>query len=518
MFNASSSQAAADKAAKVVRKAVVDIGSNSVRLVIYDVAGRSIQPRFNEKVLAGLGRGMSSTGALNPEGVDAALKALSRFKSLMKAQAVDEEIAFATAAARDATDGPEFIARVRHDIGLSIKVLSGQDEARLAATGVIAMQPQTDGVCGDLGGSSLELSTIVDGYFTGGTTYKLGPLALLSTDWLQKMSASDIKPADFAGVAKDLSKTVEETLASAGELRGSQTDFYMVGGAWRAITRIHMELTNYPLRVLQNYAINAEELIELTNNLITPDKKLLALMNEISTRRAKTLPAAAAVLNGILKVGQFKRAITASYGVREGLIYEGLTSEHKAADPLLAGIKAMIAYNRDATHFGAALAPWTQAAARATLPERLSEAACLAADIGARMHPDHRADMAFEWLVTSPHAGLTHEERAGVALAVACRYQRGYRHIIASKLLDSDMAAQARALGALMRLGAHFSGRSADLLKYARLDVRGGAVYFDVDKEHKELMSEMVRKRLTQAATILGMEAKLSFSGEAVEV
>ena len=229
-----------------------------------------------------------------------------------------------------------------------------------------------------------------------------------------------------------------------------------------------------------------------------------------------TLPLAAAVLKRTLKTGRFSKAIVCSFGVREGIVHEQLSAQDKGRDPLLAGIAAVISLMPQRAAFGLKLARWVAQAARETLPERLAETACMAADIGADMHPDHRADIVFEQLSTAPFAGLTHQERAALALAVACRYSRGFRHDISEALLDGETAAKSRALGALMRLGAHFSGRSAPLLELAELSAYGGVLHLEVARKNQNLVSDSVKKRLQQAATIMGMEPQLHLSGERV--
>ncbi|MBU1539361.1 MAG: Ppx/GppA family phosphatase, partial [Alphaproteobacteria bacterium] len=137
--------------------AAIDIGSNSVRLVLYRLEGRAIWTVFNEKVLAGLGRDMPVTGRLSVEGAAQAITALKRFSAVI--EGVQPALAFiaATAAVREAEDGPDFCDKVAAETGLRIRVLSGEEEARYAALGVLAGIPQADGVAGDLGGSSLEL-------------------------------------------------------------------------------------------------------------------------------------------------------------------------------------------------------------------------------------------------------------------------------------------------------------------------------------------------------------------------
>ncbi len=137
--------------------AVIDIGSNSVRLVVYRLEGRAIWTVFNEKVLAGLGRDLAKTGRLSPEGVIQTLQALKRFRAVLEAVNPAETFVVATAAAREAKDGQDFIDRVRDETGFVVRVLSGEEEAHYAAVGVLAGAPDADAVVGDLGGASLEL-------------------------------------------------------------------------------------------------------------------------------------------------------------------------------------------------------------------------------------------------------------------------------------------------------------------------------------------------------------------------
>jgi exopolyphosphatase/guanosine-5'-triphosphate,3'-diphosphate pyrophosphatase len=259
------------------RVGVMDVGSNSVRLVVYDVRGRAMQPRFNEKVLAGLGRGLNATGQLNKDGVEIAIAALSRFASITRAQKVDALFPFATAAVREASDGKEFVERVKKETGVALRVLSGDDEARFAAEGVLAGTPGVDGVAGDLGGSSLELARLVNGRYEGGATYPLGPLALDTG----------------SGFNEDkVNARVKELLSGAAELKKSGDVFFAVGGAWRSIGTMHMELTRAPLHMLQNYEMDAGELVTLLGDMLST-KKHVELLQEVARKRAATIPYAA---------------------------------------------------------------------------------------------------------------------------------------------------------------------------------------------------------------------------------
>lgn len=476
------------------RTGVIDVGSNSVRLVVYDVHGRAMQPRFNEKVLAGLGRGLNASGKLNREGVELAVAALSRFAAITRAQKVDTLFAFATAAVREASDGKAFCERVRKESGLTLRILSGDDEARYAAQGVLAGSPSVDGVAGDLGGSSLELARLRNSQYDGGSTYPLGPLAL-----------------DTGGSfnAEKIGARIRDVLSGAPELKKSGDTFYAVGGAWRSIATIHMELVRAPLHMLQNYEMEAPGLVGLLDELMA-GKKHGALVQEVAKRRAGTIPYAAAVLARVIEMGKFKTVMVSSYGVREGVIFDNMDAAERQADPLEAGLDALVDSGDPGAEFGAALVDWLAEAGAYTLPPRLCAAACRLVDIGVLLHPDHRADLSFDLVARAPLPGLTHKDRAALALAVATRFKRGVKNDISERLLDKETAGRARALGSLMRLAADFSGRSAVLLGHAKLKCNGKALTLKVSGEYRALVSEAVERRLQHAAEELGFSYSLT--------
>ncbi|MEM6627648.1 MAG: Ppx/GppA family phosphatase, partial [Pseudomonadota bacterium] len=443
----------------------------------------------------GLGRGLGETGRLNPEGVQSAMRALFRFKAITRAQHVEDVTAFATAAVREAEDGAAFCARVREETGLALRVLSGEDEARYAGYGVLAIRPDADGIAGDLGGSSLELSGLSGGYYVGGRTYPLGPLALETLG----------EPGSEA-----LARAIRSALTGAPELSIGARTFFAVGGAWRALARLEMERRDYPLRILQNYEIDADRVHRLVERVLDPDERTARLIDNLARRRASTLPYAAVVLREIMRIGRFERLSVSSFGAREGLVFEGLDEASRAKDPLIAGVEVLMSSDPDAAAFGRALANWLRQPAADTLEPRLVDAACRLADVGGKFHTDHRADMAFDLVARAPIAGVSHRDRLALALAVGSRYSRGFRDRAAEALLDGDTAARARTLGALMRLAADFSGRSAQLLGFAELTFDGGVLELRVDGDYRDLASEMVEKRLQQIAAIQGCEVKLA--------
>jgi exopolyphosphatase/guanosine-5'-triphosphate,3'-diphosphate pyrophosphatase len=174
-------------------------------------------------------------------------------------------------------------------------------------------------------------------------------------------------------------------------------------------------------------------------------------------------------------------------------------------DPLEAGIDALVWGDEMAADFGRALIDWLGDAGRLTLEPRLLAAACRLVDIGSPHHPDHRADTAFQLVSQAALPGLIHKDRAALALAVANRFRKNASYPTSTALLDAETQKKARALGALMRLGAEFSGRSADLLKQATLKVDGKKLELKVASGGRALVSESVERRLQQAGQELGL-------------
>ena len=228
--------------------AIVDIGSNSVRLVAYESHSRAPTPTFNEKALCGLGRGVATTGLLPEDAVAKALAALHRFRVLCNTMRISNLRSIATAAVRDAANGPKFLSLAERAMGCKVELLSGLQEARLSALGVVSSIHKADGVVGDLGGGSLELTDVKGGDAAYGLTLPLGGLSL--------MDLSERSP-------KKAAKIVRETLSNVKLLHGLPgRTFYAVGGTWRALARLHMRQRQYPMNVMHNYVIPSRDALE----------------------------------------------------------------------------------------------------------------------------------------------------------------------------------------------------------------------------------------------------------------
>ena len=484
--------------------AVIDVGSNSIRLVLYRIDGRAIWTVFNEKVLAGLGRDMPRTGRLAPDGVGAALNALRRFRAVLDAVRPDDIYTAATAAVRDAQDGLDFISRVRGETGFKLRVLTGEDEARYAALGVAAGAPNATGVVGDLGGSSLELTRLDAGAPGRGVTLPLGPFALQSPKTSSVEALSLAVGAVIAPVASEFQTEV----------------LHAVGGAWRNLALVHMSVTSYPLKVVQQYEIGAFEVQEICRFVARQSKSSLERIPGLSKKRAETLPAAAVVLSTLIGSLSIRRVAISAYGVREGLLFEAMDPDIRRQDPLVAGCATLTIRDAAADPFGRALEGWLSPFWTQLAPlfpkERepvLLAAACRLATIGAHLHPDHRAELAFDLVLRAPIAGQTHRERAFLAISAFNRYTAGTDNpepAVVARLLDDEALARARALGAAMRLGCDLSGRSPILLSGTALALERGDLVLTVKAPSADmLLGEQINKRAGQLAAALGLALKV---------
>jgi exopolyphosphatase / guanosine-5'-triphosphate,3'-diphosphate pyrophosphatase len=486
---------------KSERAGIIDIGSNSVRLVIYDVLGASILQTFNEKVMAGLGEGLIKRGTLSPTGRESALNALSRYRAILRALNLRNYTAVATAAVREASDGPDFVKKAGRVLGRPVTVLSGPDEARLSSLGVEASFHQPRGVMGDLGGSSLEFQRIGSGRAKG-ESLLLGPLSL----------------AEMAGDLRELRKKVRAELKTSKVLPGSTGRFYAVGGAWRSFARLNMEVENYPLHVLQGYQMTEGQVARAAKLCLDSVTNPAArnMIEKIDRRRARHLPIAAIILEELLQISPLEGVTISSAGVREGVLRD-LTGA-AVTDPLLDGAIAFGRLDHNQIAFGQALhefvspafAPEPDLLGSPAADARIEKAACMMADSAGRFHPDHRALLAYEQALRAPYAGVSHAERAIIAYAVGCRYEKDFRRPGDYLGLTTDeQADRARQLGSAMRLGAVFSGRSGPILQRASLARNGENLELHVLKVDAPMVSDTVVRRLTQTANQLHLKPKV---------
>ncbi|GIX15117.1 MAG: exopolyphosphatase [Paracoccaceae bacterium] len=395
------------------RVAVIDVGSNSVRLVVFDGNARSPAYFFNEKVLCGLGQGLAGRGTLHPEGRARALATLRRFAALAERMRVGALEAVATAAVREASDGAEFLAEVERETGLRVRIASGEDEARLSAQGVLVGRPDAEGVVADTGGASMELARLSRGAVRGTVTTPLGPFPL--------------RDLGLSGPA--LNRHVRDVLARAWEeLAGPVPELFLVGGAWRALGRAHMRKTAYPLPVLQDYPMEPAALMRTARRVAECTPAELAQRWGVSASRAPLLPLNARVMIGLLKTLRPDRVTLSAYGLREGILWEKMTPRARMRDPLIEACRFLESRHARFPGFGAQLFAWLRpliGAGEDAGMLRLAEAACLLHDVNWRGHPDFRAEMGFETVIRASIAGIDHPGRVFIGLALSFRYGGG---------------------------------------------------------------------------------------------
>jgi exopolyphosphatase/guanosine-5'-triphosphate,3'-diphosphate pyrophosphatase len=482
--------------------AVIDIGSNSVRLVVYEAMERSLVSIFNEKTLCGLGREVQTTGLLAPDAVLKALTSLRRFRALCRVMKVGRVHAIATAACRDATNGPDFIAKAERICRVPIEILSGPREAKLSALGVISGIHKPDGIVGDLGGGSLELIEVRANRVRQGVTLPLGGLALQDT------SHKSLKRAERI-VKNDIS---EITQLKAGRGR----TFYAVGGTWRALARIHILQSEYPLQVMHGYSIPAADALDFARRLrrLVAANMLLANIDVISEARRPLLAYAALVLEYIIRTAQPKTVVFSTYGVREGLLYSMLPEKERAKDGLICAAQTLNELLSRSARHAEELIGWTDRLARvARLREteedrRLRHAACLLSDIGWRVHPDHRGEQTMSLITNGNFGAVTHQGRAFLALAVFYRYaglsEQNEPPAIIRALVPPSMVERARVLGAAFRVAHLISAARPGVLPATHFRSRGRKLMLVFEHQMVDLVADRVGSRFKQLARLVG--------------
>lgn len=486
------------------RVGVVDVGSNSVRLVIFDGAARSPAYFYNEKIMCSLGAGMSETGLLNPEGRVRALAALKRFHLLAEGLLPAPLTIVATAAVRDAHDGPDFCAEVLAETGLKVNVISGAEEARLSAQGVLLGWPGAYGLICDIGGSSMELAELHDGEVGKCITSDLGPLKL----------------KEIKGGRKGRKKHIAEAMAGLRTQMGEQRDrLFLVGGSWRALARVDMYRRNYPMTVQHEYRMSAADVRATVRYIEKADHDKLRSACGISATRMALVPYAMDVLSRLIKDFRPKDIAISSYGIREGLLFEQMPEKLRARDPLIEACRFAEAKDARVPGFGRTLyefvkplfgnAPYAKT--------RLVKAACLLHDVSWRAHPDYRAEVCFDNATRANLGGLKHQERVFLGLALMHRYRNKrkgpqFEHLFA--MLSEDQLREAEILGKAMRFGAMLMASADRRFGTLRWQPRKRVLHVELSKEVEPLYGEVAEARLMSLVNALNAELRLRVAGK----
>ncbi len=482
------------------RIAIIDIGSNTVRMVVYDAPMGPPVPLFNDKVQCELGRGLTASGRLNQDGIGLALESIGWYTRLAAAMGVERLELVATAAVREAADGGDFTALIEERTGHPVKVLSADEEARAAAMGVLCGFPRADGILGDLGGGSLELMELNQGGFGRCCTLPLGHLRL----------AEDAK-----GSSAEASSIAARQLGALPWIEGMEgRTFFAVGGSMRAIARIFMEQTGYCLHVIDNYEIRTPDALRLARRIANAGPGALRRFFEITPKQARTLPFAAAVLGALLEHGQPGRLVFSGFGLREGRLLDNLPGDIRKRDPLISGCTSLAERTGRFAAGGDELMEWTAPLFpdEAADQKRLRHAACLLCDLGWTEHPDYRAEHAFYRVLRLPFAGLCHPERVFLAVTIFIRYGGDADSIIVAPvrgLLDDPGYRRARQLGLAFRLANTLSGGAPGLLNKTRPAVTKDALKLKFSGKEEPFLSETAERRLATLAGSLGLSAEI---------
>jgi exopolyphosphatase/guanosine-5'-triphosphate,3'-diphosphate pyrophosphatase len=488
---------------------VVDIGSNSIRLVVYEGLSRSQAMLFNEKVMCGLGKGLDATGRMAEESVERALKALRRFRALSDQARSSSLYVLATAAAREATNGAAFIEKAQAILGQKVRILSGEEEAYYSAMGVVSGYHDPDGIVGDLGGGSLELVDVEGRHIGQGITLPLGGIRLFEHSngslskaraWVRKF----MKNADVLG-------------------KGTGRTFYAVGGTWRAIAKLHMEMRDYPLHMMQGYEISYEETMAILSEVIEPSKIEPSAYASISKSRRSLLPFGAVTMQEAIASMKPARVSFSAYGVREGYLFSLLSDEERLQDPLLTAANEIAILRARSPEHARELAEWTGRMVpffgieETEEESRYRQAACLLADISWRAHPDYRGLQALNIIAHSAFTGITHAGRAYIALANYYRLEGlnddGATSPLAG-ITTPRLLEMAKLLGGLLRIAYLFSASMPGVVRHLTLRRSSRS---DVDLEfvapstYADFAGERLEGRLQQLGKLTRMRLAFRF-------
>ncbi len=483
---------------------VVDIGSNSVRLVIYERLARSPTRFFNEKVLLGLGRRVAEQGFLDEKALLESEATLRRFRALADQTGVQDLVVLATAAIREAENGADFIEMAEAACRSEVRILTGEEEAHYAGLGILSGIPDADGVCGDLGGGSLELVNISQGNISHGETFPLGGLRL------QHASGKNLKEARRIAVSHLQRSQLLPALA--------ERSFYAIGGTWRSLARLHMRNVGYPLDVMQQYRIEAGEMSNFLKKVLRSDIGSIEGIESVSRQRQALVPYGAAVLSALIKIGNPKWVMTSALGLREGVLYSKLDPAERAEDPLISAAAELAELRSRSLVHARELIVWSTEAMQAigieetTEEKRLRAAACLLADIGWRAHPDYRGQQSLNIIANAAFVGIDHPGRAYLAMAVY------YRH---SGLSEADLAPAirdlatprlqelAKLLAGIFRVGYLVSASMPGIIPRTAIGRSGKILQLRLPTDLAMLAGGRLEARLRQLGNLCGLNSEI---------
>ncbi len=467
------------------RIAIVDIGSNSIRMVVYDQIRRAPAALYNEKVMCQLGKGLALSGKLNPEGVVMAREAIARYLALINVMEVTELHVFATAAVRDASDGEAFTKSLERKHNIHIETISGKREAKLGAYGVLSSIYKPSGITGDLGGGSMELVSLSDQHIHEQVTLPIGPLRLIDE------AKGDIVRTE---------QQVKKAFGGVKWLKGTKCPhFYAIGGGFRALARLHMEVSDYPVDIVHEYAVKSKPMLEFLKDFLTLTPQQILTLPTVSAKRAAALPATAVVLKQVIEALKPGEIVFSASGIREGYLYEKLSPYVRDEDVLIAGCTDYANRIGRSAAFAHEMATWMAPVIgkESASFARLRLAFCLLYDVARYIHPEYRAVWSYHRILQSGFNGMTHKERVQLALALYHRHQTKCKNDLKGLgLIGAKEKAWALLVGSLANLAYHLTGGIPGTLPDIKLEVTRQKLQLKLPKSLEALNGEAIKKRL----------------------
>lgn len=477
-------------------RAIIDIGSNTVRLVIYGGSMRAPTVLLNEKVTAKLGRDIASKGVLAKEAMELALRGLARFALLLEDLKVHDVTTVATAAVREASNGGEFIAELEK-LGLPPKIVTGEQEAYLSAQGVLGAFPGARGTVADLGGGSLELVRLGEEGAHDAVSLPLGTLRL-----------ADLRGGELGEASRsDLRKMLEKKLKKGADHVPKGEPLYLVGGTLRTMAVYAMQEHGHPLSDPHGFELIPKQARKLLGKALANETvESLASRDRISNMRAEKLPDTSVLAEAMLARFEPSKLVFSSWGIREGLLFDGLADHSKSRDPLLAGISVFAAQRGAPATLATRIASWTVDAApsRGHGSERLRMAATMLALASMQIEPNIRLHHAMDWALHKRWIAVEAKDRAMLAAAIAANGNALELPEDVRALAPEDALDEAITWGLAIRLARRLGASSRRSLQESRLTIEEGTLTFRLAESQGALFGLSTEKDLKLLADQLG--------------
>jgi len=461
--------------------AIIDIGSNSIRMVIYDEIARFPRIVIDEKAECHLAEGLALNGYFKKENLERAYENIRRFAALLDISKIDERYIIATSACREALDAKEFIFEVEKILNAKVSVISGEEEAKLSAEGVLVEMPDADGVVADLGGGSLELSLVSESKISKCMSFKLGYHTMLDIEMSKKFNPNQMQKYLIAALAK----------ANVYQEKGVKT-LYLVGGRWKRIARLYMAAQDYPLKIISNYEVSSAEI-----------KEFLKLENVFSALRLTAL-----LLTTLLKITGVKKVVFCTSGIREGYIYSLLKNKVKESDPLVeAVLKITKLKAKESLKRAKEISRWVESfelidikaaynhASRSELRidfHKMIFVSSLLIQAFLFNNKEQKSIAVFDYLINLNLPYLSHPERVFLAYVLftclaANKTNKDVKKYLS--LLDFHIQKKAKKIGYLIRLAIYLSPRDSKVLNKIKLCYETGVLRLASDKLNTDLFT-----------------------------